>query len=72
MKLGDKVRLDPKSEFAFEGDLWNPLDVDGVVSEYRDDICHDLPLIVTWDNGVDDYGDVRNNSYNERDLILVS
>lgn len=72
MKVGDKVQLSPQSEFVDGDDLWNPLDVVGIISEYRADICHDLPLIVVWDNGVDTYGDARTNSYNEKDLILVA
>ncbi len=72
MKVGNLVRLSPESEFAIEDDDWNPVGVVGTISEYREDTCTDLTLIVVWDNGVDSYGSAHTNSYNEKDLILVS
>lgn len=71
MKNGDKVMIAKTSEFYVEDDDWNPMDVIGEVSDNRSDICNELPIIVVWDNGTDSYGDVRTNSYSEKDLVVI-
>jgi hypothetical protein len=61
-KVGDKVRIVKSSDwYGVEGD-WNPIDTDGIIKEIKDE---DLGIIVKWSND-------EINSYNERDLLLVT
>lgn len=66
--IGDKVTLNPTSEFVSTGgeDTSNPLNTVGTVIRYdeRDLECGNLGIHVEWDNGLI-------NSYRDRDLRLV-
>jgi hypothetical protein len=61
-KVGDKVIMSDDSSWHSWTDFSNPANTEGIITEIKDE---DLGLIVEWSNG-------ETNSYNERDLLLVT
>jgi len=63
MKIGDRVTLDPQSQWANHGEFgYNPVNIRGTVVEVEGDEF--LPLTVEWDN-------TRRNNYDDIDLLAV-
>jgi hypothetical protein len=61
-KVGDKVMLSKDSSWHSWSDFANPANTEGIITEIKDE---DLGIIVKWSND-------QTNSYNERDLLLVT
>ena len=61
-KVGDKVMISDDSSWHSWTDFSNPANTEGIITEIKDE---DLGLIVKWSND-------ETNSYNERDLVLVT
>jgi hypothetical protein len=61
MKIGDKVKLNPNSEWN-NGSVNNPLNIEGEI-DFIDQEPNFLPICVRWVNG-------KTNSYNYSDLLL--
>jgi len=61
-KVGDKVIISDDSQWHSWTEWNNPANTEGEITEIRDE---DLGIIVKWSNG-------ETNSYNERDLLLVT
>jgi len=61
-KVGDKVMISEDSQWHSWTEWNNPANTEGTITEIRDE---DLGIIVKWSNG-------ETNSYNERDLLLVT
>jgi hypothetical protein len=61
-KVGDKVIMSDDSSWHSWTDFSNPANTEGIITEIKDE---DLGIIVKWSND-------QTNSYNERDLLLVT
>jgi hypothetical protein len=61
-KVGDKVMISDDSQWHSWTEFSNPANTEGIITEIKDE---DLGLIVKWSND-------ETNSYNERDLLLVT
>jgi hypothetical protein len=61
-KVGDKVIMSDDSQWHSWTDFSNPANTEGIVTEIKDE---DLGIIVKWSTD-------ETNSYNERDLLLVT
>jgi hypothetical protein len=61
-KIGDKVMISDDSQWHSWTEWNNPANTEGIITEIKDE---DLGIIVKWSNG-------ETNSYNERDLLLVT
>jgi hypothetical protein len=61
-KIGDKVMISDDSQWHSWTEWNNPANTEGEITEIRNE---DLGIIVKWSNG-------ETNSYNERDLLLVT
>jgi hypothetical protein len=61
-KVGDKVMISDDSQWHSWTEFSNPANTEGIITEIKDE---DLGIIVEWSNN-------ERNSYNERDLLLVT
>jgi hypothetical protein len=61
-KVGDKVMISDDSQWHSWSDFNNPANTEGTIVEINDE---DLGIVVEWPNKL-------SNSYNERDLLLVT
>jgi len=61
-KIGDKVMISEDSQWHSWTEFSNPANTEGIITEIKDE---DLGIIVKWAND-------ETNSYNERDLLLVT
>jgi hypothetical protein len=61
-KIGDKVMISDDSQWHSWTEFSNPANTEGIITEIKDE---DLGIIVKWAND-------ETNSYNERDLLLVT
>ena len=61
-KVGDKVMISDDSQWHSWTEFSNPANTEGIITEIKDE---DLGIIVKWAND-------ETNSYNERDLLLVT
>jgi hypothetical protein len=61
-KVGDKVMISEDSQWHSWTEFSNPANTEGIIKEIKDE---DLGIIVRWAND-------ETNSYNERDLLLVT
>ena len=61
-KIGDKVIMSDDSQWHSWSDFNNPANTEGIILEINDE---DLGIVVEWPNEL-------SNSYNERDLLLVT
>lgn len=61
-KVGDKVMISDDSSYYSENDDFNPINIEGKIIAIKNE---DLGIIVEWSNN-------KSNSYNERDLLLVT
>lgn len=61
-KVGDKVMISDDSQWHSWSDFNNPANTEGIILEINDE---DLGIVVEWPNKL-------SNSYNERDLLLVT
>lgn len=62
LKVGDRVKILPTSEYWVDNDNANPKNVEGIIYEIENHDC--VPIDVKWDNGT-------KNNYDEKDLELV-
>lgn len=61
-KIGDIVRIKESSQYYIQGDICNPIYMNGTITDFDDD---DDTIVVLWDNGEDNY-------YETQDLELVN
>lgn len=63
LKVGDRVKIKPSSQYYRIGDIANPINIEGTIDEhYRNSRI--LPISVKWDNN-------HINSYSNKDLELI-